>query len=202
MSGVAGTRSWWGPSMADTIALVANHYETLGLDPGATEDQIRQAFARQMAMFRPMAESARIGLAFETLRDAARRRAYDETLGLNRRPKVTAPATLSLHLSARFDPPVAEERASTSTAPSHDAAPSVAAAPRSAPTEESDEPSARQSPLNSRRFGNRLFISSLFTARSFPRCQSHSAARLSARQYNKKSESCIGRPASPIRRAC
>ena len=31
-----------------------------------------------------------------------------------------------------------------------------------APTEGSDEPSAAQSPLNSRRFSNRLFISSLF----------------------------------------
>jgi hypothetical protein len=126
--------------MAGTIALGANHYETLGLEPGATEDQIRQAFAREMAMFRPMAETARVGLAFETLRNAARRRAYDETLGLSHRQKATAPAPLSLHLSARFDPPDAEELASTSSAPSHDAMPSIATAPPSAPTEQSDAP--------------------------------------------------------------
>jgi curved DNA-binding protein CbpA len=126
--------------MAGTIALGANHYDTLGLEPGATEEQIRQAFAREMAMFRPMADTARIGLAFETLRNPARRRAYDAMLGLHRKPAVTAPPLLSLHMSARFDPPVAEKPASRPAEPSHDAVPPIATAPPAAPWEQTEAP--------------------------------------------------------------
>jgi curved DNA-binding protein CbpA len=123
--------------MAGTIALGANYYDTLGLEPGATADQIKQAFARQMAMFRPMAETARIGLAFETLRNPARRRTYDESLGLHREPPLTAPAMLSLHMSARFDPPIAEKPASTPAEASPDPVPPIATAP---PWEQTEAP--------------------------------------------------------------
>lgn len=70
--------------MASTITARPNHYETLGLAPGAGDDQIARAYARQVGMFgsRPVADVARASIAFETLRDPARRRAYDEELGL------------------------------------------------------------------------------------------------------------------------
>src|SRR4029079_18839039 len=59
-------------------------YETLGLAPGASGEEIRAAFARKMSAFRwhPAGSTAQICIAHETLRDPARRRDYDLTLGI------------------------------------------------------------------------------------------------------------------------
>src|SRR5438105_4074550 len=56
-----------------------NHYETLGVAPSATTEEIAQAFARKMSAFAARPLAAQIGLAFETLRDPERRRAYDSS---------------------------------------------------------------------------------------------------------------------------
>jgi hypothetical protein len=75
--------------MATSASSVPNHYEVLGLSPAASQQEINRAFAREMGMFgaRPVVAAARIGLAYEVLRDPARRRAYDSALGLTAEPE-------------------------------------------------------------------------------------------------------------------
>lgn len=82
--------------MESKVEARPNHYETLGVAPSATTEEIAQAFARKMSAFaaRPLAAAAQIGLAFETLRDPERRRAYDASL----RP----PALPQMGYSARW----------------------------------------------------------------------------------------------------
>ena len=74
----------WGEVMVSTVKSRPNHYEVLGLLPTASREEIAAAFARAMSMFgaRPIALAAHIGVAFEVLRDPAKRRAYDRSLGL------------------------------------------------------------------------------------------------------------------------
>jgi hypothetical protein len=74
--------------MASSVGSRPTHYETLGLKPTASRQEIADAFARAMGMFgaHPLADAARIGAAFEVLRDPERRRAYDEALGLKAKP--------------------------------------------------------------------------------------------------------------------
>ena len=65
------------------------HYEVLGLAPSASEAEIKRAFASRMSLFgahRP-AEVPQISTAFETLRDPAKRRDYDRSLGLTEAPR-------------------------------------------------------------------------------------------------------------------
>ena len=78
--------------MVSTVQSRPSHYETLGLTPAASTEEILQAFAREMSMFRvrPMAAVAQISIAYETLRNPAKRRAYDASLGLE---SVTEPQT-------------------------------------------------------------------------------------------------------------
>jgi hypothetical protein len=73
--------------MASTVKARPNHYETLGLKPTARDDEIKEAFARQMRLPHRMPEIAQIGIAFDTLRHPSKRRAYDEAMGLTARPQ-------------------------------------------------------------------------------------------------------------------
>jgi hypothetical protein len=75
--------------MAITVGSRPSHYEVLGLMPTATDEEIREAFARKMSVFqaRPLGAIAEYSAAYETLRNPAKRRAYDETLGLTPKPK-------------------------------------------------------------------------------------------------------------------
>ncbi len=71
--------------MSDTLSLArkgATHYETLGLSPTATNDEIAKAFVRHMSAVtpRPVAALAQLSVAYETLRDPEKRRAYDASL--------------------------------------------------------------------------------------------------------------------------
>lgn len=68
--------------MDGSLKARSNHYETLGLTPAATAAEIAQAFARKMSAFaaRPLVAAAELSIAFETLRDPERRRAYDDSL--------------------------------------------------------------------------------------------------------------------------
>lgn len=74
--------------MASSVQSLPNHYEVLGLSPTASDDEIRQAFARNMGMFgaRPFAAAAQASLAFEVLRDPAKRREYDRLIGVAPKP--------------------------------------------------------------------------------------------------------------------
>jgi hypothetical protein len=78
--------------MASTVKTRLNHYEVLGLAPGATDADIAHAFAREASPYRPrpIGELAQVTLAFETLRDPARRRAYDASLAPKPEPKPEA----------------------------------------------------------------------------------------------------------------
>lgn len=77
-----------GEALVSTVKSRPDYYELLGLKPAATDDAIAHAFARESSVLRPHAVGgiAKLCLAFETLRDPARRRAYDASLGLTAEP--------------------------------------------------------------------------------------------------------------------
>jgi len=82
--------------MGATTRSQSNHYETLELAPTASNDEIVQAFSAQMrgARMRPdisVARLAQLSVAYETLRDPGKRRAYDASLGLKRELTVRVP---------------------------------------------------------------------------------------------------------------
>ena len=70
--------------MVTAVRSRPNHYETLGLSPSASDDEIRSAFARMMGMFgaHPVVAATGVSAAFEVLRNPDKRRAYDRSLGL------------------------------------------------------------------------------------------------------------------------
>ena len=79
--------------MSSTVKARPNYYELLGLEPSASADDVGRAFARELGLFRPrpFGGVAEMGLAYQTLRDPAKRRAYDESIGLRREPPPTSP---------------------------------------------------------------------------------------------------------------
>jgi hypothetical protein len=80
-----------------------NYYEILGLTAAATIDEIKQAFARRTSLFqRPIADTAELAVAFETLRDPAKREAYDRSRGLKAPPAPAAPKPPEVHVSVHF----------------------------------------------------------------------------------------------------
>ena len=121
-----------------------NHYEMLGLDPKAGADQIAQAFARLLRRPGTIGDVARLSLAYETLRDPAKRRAYDASIGIGQPP----PRPLHQWSSgALFGSPYSRMVTATparqaAAAPSAPPAPAQSQAPaRSQPqAEESGEP--------------------------------------------------------------
>ena len=78
--------------MVSTVGTRPNHYELLGLTSKATGEEIAQAFAKGISMFRPHSFGglAALSIAYETLRDPGRRRAYDASIGLAPEPKQPA----------------------------------------------------------------------------------------------------------------
>jgi hypothetical protein len=75
--------------MVSSVRQRPNHYETLGLTPAASDDEVAKAFARKMNAFRwhPAGAAAQVWIAYETLRDRIRRADYDRALGLAPKPK-------------------------------------------------------------------------------------------------------------------
>ena len=114
-----------------------NHYELLGLTPAATDEEIRQAFAREISPLRPrpFGSLAHLGVAHETLRDPVKRRAYDISLGL---PEPAKPAPLA---GWQYSGPVRVSRLSQAAADSQ-----VATEPK-ADIEEGLEPPADEQKL-------------------------------------------------------
>ena len=126
--------------MSSTVKSRPNHYEVLGLTPGASSDEIAQAFARELSAIRlsPIGSLAAVTVAYETLRDRIRREAYDISLGLRPKPKPPSPP-----------PPVVPQewtafamRASPRPAPR----PAMDPAPRAAPKAEAPPPRAVEEP--------------------------------------------------------
>ena len=74
--------------MVDTISKRRTHYEILGLTPAATSDEIERAFAGAISIFQPhgFGSVAEAAVAFRTLRDPVRRRAYDASLAIKPEP--------------------------------------------------------------------------------------------------------------------
>ena len=84
----------WG--MASPVRALSNHYETLQVSQSATTEEIVQAFASHMraARMRPdisVVRLAQLSVAYETLRDPAKRRTYDASIGLGREPAAAPP---------------------------------------------------------------------------------------------------------------
>ena len=79
--------------MGSTVKSRPDHYEVLGLTPAASSEEIAQAFAEQLDPLRPRAfgSLAAATIAFETLRDRARREAYDIAFGLKPDPTPPSP---------------------------------------------------------------------------------------------------------------
>ena len=73
--------------MDSTVKSRPNHYETLGLEPTATSAEIEQAFTRELRRPLPFGGVAHLSIAYETLRDPAKRRAYDASIGIKPEPQ-------------------------------------------------------------------------------------------------------------------
>jgi len=89
--------------MVDTVKTRRTNYEVLGLEPTATSDEIEQAFAAAIGIFRPhrFGGVAEATVAYRTLSDPARRRAYDVEIGLGAKPD-PRPAPMSWRVGGQF----------------------------------------------------------------------------------------------------
>ncbi|MEO6433901.1 MAG: DnaJ domain-containing protein [Sphingomicrobium sp.] len=79
--------------MTSAVGLRSNHYETLGVRPDATASEIERAFRNELHPFMPhvLGGVAAASVAYATLRDPAKRRAYDVANGfIIPRPPVAA----------------------------------------------------------------------------------------------------------------
>jgi hypothetical protein len=87
--------------MASTVLTRPTHYDTLGIEPSASLAEIERAFAWGVSPFRPkpIGGVAQVSIAYQTLRDPERRRAYDQSIGIVPEPK---PAPRPLHSGASF----------------------------------------------------------------------------------------------------
>lgn len=73
----------------------------MGLKPTATAVEIEQAYARELLRPRAFGGLAEVGIAYATLKDTAKRRAYDQAIGLAPTPVViAAPALHSWQITA------------------------------------------------------------------------------------------------------
>ena len=85
-----------------------NHYELLGLSPKASSGEIARAFARAVSSFqpRPFGSTAGVSVAYATLRDPVKRRAYDASIGLQPEPepKPAVPTRLEVKYRREWAP--------------------------------------------------------------------------------------------------
>src|SRR5436190_2364513 len=73
--------------MVSTVRSRPNHYEMLGLAPDAGSEEIARAFAREIGRPRAFGAIAEVSIAYEVLRDPAKRLAYDASIGLRPEPE-------------------------------------------------------------------------------------------------------------------
>jgi hypothetical protein len=94
--------------MVSSVLSRSNHYEMLEVAPSASDEEIKEAFARKMTLVttQPLGGTAQVIAAFETLKDPARRRNYDRSIGLAEAqppqpafsiPRAWQPFTVSVH---------------------------------------------------------------------------------------------------------
>jgi hypothetical protein len=78
-----------GHNLASGRGSGPDHYEILGLPQTASSDELTRAYVREMSSLkpRPLAALTQLSVAYETLRDPDRRRAYDSTLHPPAAPK-------------------------------------------------------------------------------------------------------------------
>jgi len=100
--------------MATAVTARRNHYDVLGLTPSATMAEIGAAFGREILLSRTRAFGAlaEVSIAYEALRDPVRRKAYDQSIGVNQPPPpVVTPTAVSFRSSAHFVTAPAEPKA-------------------------------------------------------------------------------------------
>ena len=101
--------------MDSTVRLRPSHYEVLGLAPTASSTEIGQAFAREIGslMPRPFGHLAEVTVAYQTLRDPAKRSAYDASLRPQPEPKPRheSAAFLGMALLDRLERPAIQPSA-------------------------------------------------------------------------------------------
>lgn len=70
--------------MVSSVRSRPNHYDVLGLGTTSSNEEVHRAFVAKMSLFgaHSMDEAARFLIAYETLRDPAKRQDYDASLGL------------------------------------------------------------------------------------------------------------------------
>lgn len=81
-----------------------NYYEMLGVSPTAASDAITSAFSKATNVLRPhvFGGITELCVAYETLRDPVRRRAYDASIGLAPKPTLPPPSRpASAHFMVR-----------------------------------------------------------------------------------------------------
>jgi hypothetical protein len=124
------------------VRLRPNHYELLGLSPTATPEEIEQAFARELRLPRAFGSLAEFTVAYETLRDPIKRKAYDASIARKPEPSpalslagrlegaalgATSPKPV-VHLKPSAPtPPIARFRARAESRPQARTAPSATA---------------------------------------------------------------------------
>ena len=131
--------------MLSTVASKPNHYERLGLEPDAGEEEIERAFAREMSAFRPhsVADMTEIALAFKTLRDPARRRAYDASIAPPPEPEAEPEPQAKPAMFPREGWPfIASARVSSADFPAIDSVARGGGAPPAEPVVASRQPRA------------------------------------------------------------
>ena len=89
--------------MVSIVKSRLNHYDMLALSPRATSAEITEAFAREIKTLRrqPFGATADVCVAYATLRDPVKRRAYDASIGLPADPEPPAPTLTSIQLAYR-----------------------------------------------------------------------------------------------------
>jgi hypothetical protein len=145
--------------MDSSVKSRPSYYELLGLRPTASAEEIARAFAREVGLFRPrqFGGLAEVGLAYETLRDPARRADYDASIGVRREAPAPKPAlrpyiTNAVFLSA------APRYGGAVSKPAEAAAPPLSPAPErqpepvpptflATPTVQLDRPAVQRQPV-------------------------------------------------------
>ena len=91
--------------MVETVTARATHYDALGVKPSASSDEIARAFSREMGRPRAFGGLADVSIAYEVLRNPERRRAYDEAIGITKKPEPepeTFRRPMALHARPQF----------------------------------------------------------------------------------------------------
>ena len=132
--------------MVSTIRARPNHYETLGLSPAASDAEIADAFARAISTPRGLGGIAEASIAYEALRDPARRRAYDRSIGLGEEAEPRpAPAP-----SREWSPFLIRAAARPTAPPRHDPLPAPQPPPEPKPFIAAPPPAATRAEPHAR----------------------------------------------------